>query len=311
MSQKNNDLAIIKRDTVDVVADKVKTFQEKGELHFPPNYSPENAMKSAWLKLQEVQAKSGNAYVPALQHCTKDSVANSLLNMVVQGLNPAKNQGYFIAYGKSLAFQRSYFGTMAVTKRVTGAKSIDAAVIYQGDEVNYEMKGGKITNLSHKQQFGNIDKEKIDGAYCIITMPDGEEYTEVMTMEEIRKAWSQSKTWSKEQAKEKKGSTHDEFKQEMAKKTVINRACKKFINSSDDSSLVIDHFNQTDEKADEAQLEEEISNNANGEVIDIEYKEPEAEPEPTPEKKGPDADLEQAAMEFEEQEASSGRGPDF
>jgi recombination protein RecT len=266
----SNQLALIKKDTVDVVAAKVKEFQEKNELHFPASYSPENAMKSAWLILQTVKDRNGK---PALEGCTKDSVANALLDMVVQGLNPSKKQGYFIVYGNQLTFQRSYFGTMAVTKRVTSAKSIDAAVIYEGDEVDYEMVNGRITNLTHKQKFGNIDKDKVIGAYATIVMPDGTVYHELMTIAELRKAWSKAQFWGKDQAVEKQGSTHDEFKGEMAKKTVINRACKKFMNASDDSSLVMQHVNRADDVAEEAQLEEEIKNNANGDVIDVEFEE--------------------------------------
>jgi recombination protein RecT len=266
----SNQLALVKKDTVDVVAAKVKEFQEKNELHFPASYSPENAMKSAWLLLQTVKDRNGK---PALEGCTKDSVANALLDMVVQGLNPSKKQGYFIVYGNQLTFQRSYFGTMAVTKRVTGAKSIDAAVIYEGDDVDYEMVNGRITNLTHKQKFGNIDKDKVIGAYATIVMPDGAVYHELMTIADLRKAWSKAQFWGKDQTVEKQGSTHDEFKGEMAKKTVINRACKKFMNSSDDSSLVMQHINRADEAAEEAQLEEEIRNNANGEVIDVEFEE--------------------------------------
>lgn len=261
-------LALIKKDTVDIVAAKVKEFQEKNELHFPTNYSPENAMKSAWLILQTIKDRNGK---PALEVCTKDSVANSLLDMVVQGLNPAKKQGYFIVYGNSLVFQRSYFGTMAVTKRVASAKSIDAAVIYEGDDVDYEMVNGRITNLTHKQKFGNIDKEKINGAYATIVMLDGTIYHELMTIDELRKAWSKAQFWGKDQKIEKQGSTHDEFKQEMAKKSVINRACKKFMNASDDSSLVMQHINRAEEVAAEAELEEEIRNNANGDIIDVEF----------------------------------------
>lgn len=259
---------------MDIVAAKVKEFQERGELHFPANYSPENAMKSAWLILQNTEDRNKQ---PVLQVCTKDSIANSLLDMVVQGLNPAKKQGYFIAYGKQLTFQRSYFGTMAVTKRVTGARDIDAAVIYEGDEVDYEIVNARIINLTHKQKFGNINKEKILGAYATIVLPDGSIYYELMTMDEIRKAWSKSKMWAKEQTEEKEGSTHDEFRQEMAKKTVINRACKKYLNSSDDSSLIMQHFNRSDDAAAEAELEAEIADNANGEIIDIDYEEPKAE----------------------------------
>jgi recombination protein RecT len=266
-----NQLALVKKDTVDIVAAKVKEFQEKGELHFPANYSPENAMKSAWLILQTIKTGKNDGYKPALEVCTKDSIANSLLDMVVQGLNPAKKQGYFIVYGKQLVFQRSYFGTMAVTKRVTHAKDIDAAVIYEGDEVDYEMKNGRIINLTHKQKFGNINKEKILGAYATIVMPDETVYHELMTIEEIRKAWSKAQFWGKEQKVEQQGSTHEEFKGEMAKKTVINRACKKFMNSSDDSSLMMHHINRGDEVAAEAQLEEEIKQNANQEIIDVDY----------------------------------------
>ncbi|NMH69666.1 recombinase [Bacillus sp. RO3] len=268
MSNKNTQLAMVKKDTVDVVAEKVKQFQESGELHFPASYSPENAMKSAWLILQNAKDKDKR---PVLEVCTKDSIANSLLEMVVQGLNPIKKQGYFIAYGNQLTFQRSYFGTMAVTKLVTGAKDIDAAVIYEGDEVTYEMKNGRIVNLSHLQKFQNINKDKIIGAYATISFSDDRVYNEIMTIDEIRKAWSKAQFWGKDRKVEKEGSTHDEFKQEMAKKTVINRACKKFLNSSNDASLTIDYFNRSDESNDEAQLQAEIQENANQEVIDVEY----------------------------------------
>lgn len=299
----NNELALVKKDTVDIVAKKVKQFQESGEIRFPANYSPENAMKSAWLILQNTKTKKGDSQRPVLEVCSKDSIANSLLDMVVQGLNPMKKQGYFIAYGNQLTFQRSYFGSMAVTKRVTGAKSIDAAVIYEGDEVEYEMVNGRIKNLSHKQKFGNIDKEKILGAYCIITLPDNDIYTELMTIEELRKAWSKAQFWGKDQKEEKKGSTHDEFKQEMAKKTVINRACKKYLNSSDDGSVLMNHVNKEEDISDEAQLQSELEENANSEIIDMEI----------PEAIDPPSQENQIITEFEEveKEPVSTGGPDW
>lgn len=274
----SNQLAMVKKDTVDVVAAKVKQFQENKEIHFPANYSPENAMKSAWLILQTVKTGKNNGYKPALEVCTKDSIANSLLDMVVQGLNPAKKQCYFLVYGNQLVCQRSYFGTMAVTKRVTGAKSIEAAVIYEGDQVDYEMVNGKITNLVHKQQFGNINKDKILGAYCTIIMADESSYTELMTIDELRKAWSKAQFWKEDQTVEQKGTTHEEFRQEMAKKTVINRACKKYLNSSDDGSLVFDHINREDDISAEVELQEELNKNANNEIIDVEIEVVEDQP---------------------------------
>src|SRR5690606_24795455 len=165
---------------VDVVANKVREFQERGELHLPANYSPENAMKSAWLILQSTVDRNQR---PALEVCTRDSIANALLDMVVQGLNPMKKQGYFIVYGNQLVFQRSYFGTMAVTKRVTGAKDIFAQVVYEGDEFEFEITRGKKRVLKHVQTLQSISTGKIVAAYCTIIFPDDSEFTDIMTMD--------------------------------------------------------------------------------------------------------------------------------
>ncbi|MGE8003999.1 recombinase RecT [Lysinibacillus sp. NPDC093216] len=314
VAQQQQQVAVKQKSIADSVQAKVKQFQDAGELHFPAGYSPDNAVKSAWLILQSTKTGKDSGYKPALEVCTKDSVANALLDMVVQGLNPMKKQGYFIVYGKQLTFQRSYFGTMAVTKRVTGAKNIDAAVIYEGDEVDYEMKNGRITNLNHKQKFGNIKKENLIGAYCIIELPNNEIYTELMTIDELRKAWSKAQFWGKGEEKEKAGSTHDEFKQEMAKKTVINRACKKFLNSSDDSSLIMDHFHGSDNRNEDAALQAEIYENANSEPIDITPEtgliEEQASSQVTTVQEADYVEVPQQSAQ-EQQQASFAEGPNF
>lgn len=267
-----NDLALIKKDTVDVVASRIKEFQEKGEIHFPPNYSPENAMKSAWLILQETKDRNGN---PALEVCTRDSIANALLDMVVQGLSPAKKQGYFIVYGNNLNFMRSYFGTMAVTKRLNGVEDIFAQVIYEGDDFEFTIQKGTKKIVKHSQKLENIDINKIVGAYCTIIYGDGKEFTEIMTKKQIDQAWSKTKM--------KSNSVHREFPEEMAKRTVINRTCKLFANTSDDSDLLIESFNRSTEAeyagGPEEEAQHEIDENANTESIDIQPDEYEVLPE--------------------------------
>lgn len=270
-TNQGNALALIKKDVVDVVGKKVQEFVSRGELHLPPNYSVENAMKSAWLILQNTVDKDKR---PVLQVCTKDSIANALLDMAVQGLNPAKKQGYFIAYGRQLVFQRSYFGTMAVTKRVSGAKDIFAEVVYKGDEFEYTIKNGNKYITKHIQRIENVDPGNIVAAYCTIIFDDERQFTDIMTWAEIQKAWSKSKN-----NPDREGSTHKDFAQEMARKTVINRACKRYLNSSDDGSLLMYHVNRADEVAAEAEVEAEIEENANQELIDIEYEVADEEPE--------------------------------
>lgn len=308
----SSQLALIKKDTVDVVAAKIREFQDRGEIHFPANYSPENAMKAAWLILQNTTDRNGK---PALEVCTRDSIANALLDMVVQGLNPQKKQGYFIVYGRQLVFQRSYFGTMAVTKRVTGAKDIFAQVVYEGDEFEYEIVRGKKQITKHVQTLKSISSGNIVAAYCTIVFPDDSEYTDIMTMEEIRQSWKMSK-----QNPNKEGSTHQSFPQEMAKRTVINRACKSYLNSSDDGSLLMRHFRRQDEIIDEAEVEYEITENANREPIDIEAN-PVHDPVSTEEQHQPadepyieEIEGDQGVLDFDEpagEPAATGAGPGF
>lgn len=257
------ELALVKKDVIDVVQNKIQEFIQRGELHLPPNYSPYNAMKSAWLTLQSTTDKNGK---PALQVCTKDSIANALLDMVIQGLNPAKKQCYFIVYGNKLVCQRSYFGSMAVCKQVTGATGIYAEVVYEGDEFEYEIRKGRRYVKKHIQKLENVDNQKIIAAYCIIEFGDERpDYCEIMTIDQIKKAWKQGHLY-----KENGDGTHQKFTDQMCKKTVINRACKAFINSSSDSHLLLEAFNRADEEKIEREVAEEIEENANSEYIDIE-----------------------------------------
>lgn len=294
----SNSKAITKSDIVDVVAGRVRGFMERGEMHLPDNYSPENALKSAYLKLQETKDKTGK---PVLSACTSPSIANSLFDMVIQGLNPAKNQCYFIAYGNQLVCQRSYFGSMAVVKNVAGARDVWAEVVYKGDAFEYEIRGKVKKIIKHGQKLENVDGKNIIAAYAVIEFDDRPDHTEIMTMDDIKQAWAQGQTY-----KENGASVHTKFAGEMAKKTVINRACKAFINSSSDSSLLVGAFNRADAARDEADIDQEISGGANMQIIDIDAEEiPDPKPDENSEKP---AETAQKAPEKEQKQQKPEKG---
>lgn len=209
---------------------RIEQFQADGGMVLPKNYSVENHMKAAWLVLQGVEDREHHK---ALQICTKESIANSLLDMVLQGLSVSKKQGYFIMYGNQLVFQRSYFGTIALAKRAGGiAKEPVANVIYEGDDFEYEINPAtaQVSIVKHSQKLENIDNAKIKGAYALVKLADGSTQVTIMSMQQIRAAWGQGATKGNSPA-------HKNFAEEMAKKTVIGRACKAIINSSDDAWL--------------------------------------------------------------------------
>jgi recombination protein RecT len=267
---------------------KIQLMQTANQLHTPADYSPQNALQSAWLILQNVTAsvKEGSNWnkVPVLTYCTKASIANALLDMVIQGFNPVKKQCAFIAYGKQLACQPEYFGNMLLAKRADhriADDGIQAEVIFKGDEFEWEIRGGKRFITKHKQTFQGLAGGEIVGAYCTIISNDGEVLnTIIMTLKEIHQAWKKSRSKPfDEKGNLKSDSTHAEFPVEMCKKTVINRACKTIVNSSSDKNLLESVKRQEMVQAEEG-AQAEIDANANtGPVIDIEP-EPEREAEP-------------------------------
>ena len=209
------------------VAARIQEMQKEG-LMIAQNYSVSNALSSAYYALKN--SSSGNL----LQQCTQDSVYNALLDMVTQGLSPAKTQCYFIPYGNVVKLTRSYFGTMKVVKQLPEVKDIYAQIIFKGDEFEAENVDGRWKFVSHKSSWKNQDN-LIEGAYCVIEKTDGEKILTIMTKKEIDKSWAQAKTKN----------VQNNFPQEMAKRTVINRAAKQFFNTSDDNDLFIDAVNRT------------------------------------------------------------------
>lgn len=254
---KKNQVAVKEKNVTDVVLNRINKMQLEGSLKIPTNYSPENALKSAYLTLREQKTRDNK---PVLQACTNESIANALLEMVTQGLNPAKNQCYFIPYGDKLNFQRSYLGTVAITKRMPGVVDVKAYPIYKDDvfETEFDFMTGKLKIKEYKPNIANVSKKDLIGAFAIIIGEEEPLHVEVMTMDQVRQAWKQGATKGNSPA-------HRDFPDEMAKKTVINRACKMYANTSDDSDIFASQLNKTS-----VEVEDEVEDNANKEVLDFE-----------------------------------------
>ena len=270
-----NQLAAVKKEVFDVVSASISGYVQSGEIALPEKYSFGNAIKSAWLVLQETKDSKGN---PVLGTCTKPSIINALQQMVYQGLNPDKKQCYFIPFGDKLTFIRSYFGSISVAKRVDPTiTDICYDVVYKSDVFNYEKRRGKTIIAEHKQQLDNIGNDNIVAAYCSIFRGD-DETTFIMTMDEIKAAWKKSKMNPvTDNGTIKAGSTHAQYTKDMAIKTVVNHACKYVINTSNDGSLVLDaalcSYDETTSR--ETIIEDEITDNAN--KIDLDFDQTDSE----------------------------------
>ena len=122
---------------------------------------------------------------------------------------------------------RSYFGTMAVLDRVTGGADITPVVVREGDVFEIAMDGPDLVVAKHDTSFENLDND-IKAAYVVIKLANGKEVTTVMTKKQIDKSWSKAKQKCSKR-----------FSRRNGKRTVINRAAKYLINTSNDNDLFV------------------------------------------------------------------------
>lgn len=261
----------MEKNLAESVLKKIKLFEETGTLNLPKDYSPGNALRVAWLILQD---SKDQAKRPVLEVCTKESIANALLKMILQGLNPVKHQCSFIAYGNQLACQREYQGTIAIARRDAGVVKIIGNVIYKDDSFKFaiDTKTGKRTVTEHIQTLESMGGEII-GAYAIKEYENGTQEAEIMTWKQITAAWNQGATKGQSPA-------HKNFPDQMAIKTVINRCLKTDVNASDDGA-VMDDVSPNGDDVKMAHVKQTIEDRGNRNSIGFE------EAEQVPEKKMP------------------------
>jgi|LGOV01.1.fsa_nt_gb recombination protein RecT len=216
---------IVPKNITDKVMNSLEISMKDDRLHLPKNFSLPNAMKSAYLKLQETVDKTGQ---PVLKSCTETSIVNSLLFTALSGLTCSKDQIYYIAYRNVLKPMVSVFGNIAISQRMSSVEGPPIAkMIYKGDKVDIgENELGEEVITKHERTWDSRMTNEITAAYATIQV-SGIVRSAIMTMPEILESWSKSKT-DKE---------HKLHRSEFVKRTIINRLLKPIIKSSDDSDL--------------------------------------------------------------------------
>lgn len=224
-----------KEETLNAVFNQVTAFIEAGMLHTPDDYSVANALRHAWFKISDTKGGKAANWKMATEICERTSIANSLLKMVTDGLTPAKNQCSFVIRKNgdtyNLDYQQEYQGKIALAKRYSGVQRVDPEVIYQDDEYLTIIEDGVRKVVKHVQPIENIDFDKIRGAYAVVTEKDGTKKVFEMSFKQIQTSWGMG-------AMNGEGDVHKQFADEMCRKTIASRACKGYINSSNDAAVI-------------------------------------------------------------------------
>jgi len=232
-SAKSANVAVKNQTNIaDDVLARVTQLEQVGGIVLPKGYIASNALKGAFMVLSEMVDKDNK---PVLESCSRESIAQALFKMTTLGLSVVKKQCAFIAYNGRLNMQMQYFGNVALAKRYGRVVEVNGVCVYEGDEFDYgvNINTGRKYLVKHKPDYKNVDQNKIIGAYAIAVLDDGTSNFEFMSMPQIRKAWSMNRALQNGESP-----AHKNFPDTMVVKTVINRLCKMYIASSDDSGIL-------------------------------------------------------------------------
>lgn len=249
------------------VQNQITEYCRDGKLHLPENYSAGNALKQFQLKVQDDDK---------LMACTQASLAKSMLDMCVLGLNISKTQCYVIPYGNKAQLSVSYLGKVAIAKRIDPTiDDIFGRVIKEGEDFDFEdTENGYSTILKHKRTLSSMKIKNIEGAYATITYKDGKPNKSlIMTFDRIKESWKMSTAKPIDNdGNVKANSTHDKFMDEMCIKTVIAAICKPIISTSSDADLFGATLQGIDMNEKAAHCEAEAKEKmCSGDIIDVDF----------------------------------------
>ena len=160
---------------------------------------------------------------PKLAECTPQSFLGAMMNAAQLGLEPNTplGQAYLIPFRNKgrmeVQYQTGYKGLIELAHRSGEFKSIEARVVYENDEFEYEY--GLNPKLVHKPAMQN--RGEAICYYAVYTLVNGGFGFEVLSKEDIRR---HAETYS-----QSFGSGYSPWKtafDEMAKKTAIKRVLK-------------------------------------------------------------------------------------
>src|SRR6267378_3602920 len=161
-----------------------------------------------------------------LMKCSPVSVVGSVIQLAQVGLVPDGflGQAYLVPFWSSAdkCFEAvpiiGYRGYGELAVRSGKATSVDAHVIYAGDQFDYEYGGNPF--LKHKPMMDPKKRGDPIGAYAIVYMVSGPHRFEVMPLDAILKIQMDSKGGDSEDSPWKK------WWEEMARKTPLRKLAK-------------------------------------------------------------------------------------
>lgn len=230
-----NEVATTKKTAVKpIVAFKqdLNALIDRKELALPSNVTVEAFRNAAVVAVQDN---------PEILNCNPATVMKSIRTIAAAGLVPDGREAaivpFFTKEGKVAQAMPMVFGLIKMARRSGDVSDIRAHIVYQGelDDGRFEYVVGDNETLIHKPiLFG--EKGGAVAAYAIAKLKDGTIVREFMDRDQIEKIRRSSPQQRKH---ENPNGIWQQWTDEMWKKTVIRRLCKRLDLSAEDMRRVM------------------------------------------------------------------------
>jgi len=173
---------------------------------------------------------------PALVDASRNSLFGACLKLASQGLLPDGKEAAIVTFrtkegGVMAQAMPMVSGLLKLVRNSGELASITPNVVYENDEFDYWVDEDG-DHLKHRPNL-KTDRGQITHAYAVAKTKDGAVYIEVMSKSELDKVRNSSRA--------KDGGPWSQWYDEMSRKTVIRRLCKRLPMSTDlDDAVKID-----------------------------------------------------------------------
>lgn len=190
------------------IKDYIKTYEHEVARALPKVMTPERFTRMAMTAVTQT---------PKLQQCTPQSFIGAMLTAAQLGLEPNTplGQAYLIPYGNECQFQLGYKGMIDLAHRSGEIKNIEAHVVYENDEFDFEY--GLNADIKHKPTKG--EKGDPVWVYAIYRLKSGGFGFEVLS-------WEDCMAHGKKYSKSYNNGPWQKSPEAMAKKTVLKQLLK-------------------------------------------------------------------------------------
>lgn len=220
---------------VQVIRQNLTQMAPELKAALPAHVTPEKFTRVAMTAIQNN---------PDLQNADRRSLFGAIVRLAQDGLLPDGREAALVLFGNKAQAMPMIAGVLKKVRQSGEVAKVSAQVVYENDL--FTVRYGFDEDVEHSPPALDKPRGKAIGAYATAVLKDGSRLLEVMSLEEIEKVRSVSRSGQK--------GPWAQWWGEMARKTVMRRLSKRLPMSTDLEELIFEKDATMNAKTDMPEL---------------------------------------------------------